>query len=136
MVAFSPSQELATAIPSVSCSQRGLGAQTLSGPGRSGSFLPLPLLDPGQHRLPLVLHLTQLQSKTSSLSTLRHVEGGRRGPSPHQQRPHLLWGRRQGSRASASSAPTVLLCCPSLSAASKASPGPWKSPQRPSWMCW
>ena len=29
MVAFSPSQELAMAIPSVSCSQRGLGAQTL-----------------------------------------------------------------------------------------------------------
>ena len=94
VVAFSPSQELATAISSVSCSQRGLGAQTLCGPGCSGSFLPLPLLDPGQHRPPLVLHLTQLQSKTSSPTTLRHVEGGRRRPSPHQQHPHLLWGRR------------------------------------------
>ena len=41
------------------------------------------------------------------------------GPVPINSTPIYCGGEGQGSWASASSAPTVLLCCPSLSAASR-----------------
>ena len=83
MVAFSPSQELAMAIPSVSCSQRGLGAQTLPSSSPRGEPQGWAWMGfPGR----LVGPACQLQG---GLHPARPVRKGHEGGPDHSQAPGL-----------------------------------------------